>query len=100
MSPAQARNIASGCSFEDAIDQQNKMLGMGAQLISIHDERYPVRLREIFDAPIMLFAVGRSELMPSASIGVVGTRNPTPYGMAAAERLSADLARAGLTIVS
>ncbi len=100
MSPAQARNIASGCSFEDAIDQQNKMLAAGAQLISIQDARYPSRLREIFDPPIILFAIGRTEIMPTPSIGVVGTRNPTPYGMAAAERLSADLARAGLTIVS
>ena len=32
--------------------------------------------------------------------GVVGTRRPTPYGVAAAERLSGDLARAGLVIVS
>jgi DNA processing protein len=31
---------------------------------------------------------------------MVGTRRPTPYGLAAAERLSADLAKAGLTIVS
>jgi len=100
MSPAQARNIASGCSFEDAVDQQQKMINAGAQLISIQDQRYPQRLREIFDPPIVLYAVGRTELMPTASIGVVGTRNPTPYGMAAAERLSADLARAGLTIVS
>ncbi len=100
ISPAQARNIASGCSFEDAVDQQQKMINAGAQLISIHDARYPRRLREIFDPPILLFAIGRSELMPTPSIGVVGTRNPTPYGMAAAERLSADLARAGFTIVS
>lgn len=100
MSPSQARNIASGCSFEDAVDQQQKMINAGAQLISIQDARYPRRLREIFDPPIVLFGLGRTELMPTASIGVVGTRNPTPYGMAAAERLSADLSRAGLTIVS
>ena len=100
MSPAQARNISSGCSFEDAVDQQQKMLNAGAHLISIQDARYPRRLREIFDPPIALFAKGRPELMVTPSIGVVGTRNPTPYGMAAAERLSADLSRAGLTIVS
>ncbi len=100
MSPAQARNIASGCSFEDAVDQQQKMINAGAQLISIQDPRYPPRLRQIFDPPITLFAIGRTELMPTPSIGVVGTRSPTPYGMAAAERLSADLSRAGLTIVS
>jgi len=33
-------------------------------------------------------------------LGVVGTRRPTPYGIAAAERLAADLAHAALTIVS
>lgn len=100
LSPSQARNAASGCSFEDAVDQQQKLLSAGAQLISIHDARYPQRLRQIFDPPLLLFALGRTELMPSHSIAVVGTRRPTPYGVAATERLSADLAKAGLTIVS
>ena len=49
---------------------------------------------------MLLFARGRVELLQSTAFGVVGTRRPTPYGMAAAERLSGDLARAGLTIVS
>src|SRR6185295_351798 len=39
-------------------------------------------------------------LLQDLMIGVVGTRRPTPYGIAAAERLAADLAQAGLTIVS
>src|SRR5579884_2803752 len=100
LSSALARNIASGCAFEDAITQQERMMKAGAELISLHDRRYPVRLREIFDPPLVLFAIGRSELLHSHAIAVVGTRNPTPYGVAAAERLSADLARAGLSIVS
>ena len=33
-------------------------------------------------------------------LGVVGTRRPTPYGLAVAERISGDLAHAGLTIAS
>jgi DNA processing protein len=100
LSSALARNIASGCAFEDAITQQERMMKAGAELISLHDRRYPARLREIFDPPLVLFAIGRSELLHSHAIAVVGTRNPTPYGVAAAERLSADLARAGLSIVS
>ncbi len=100
ISPAQARNIATGYSFEDAVDQQQKMLNAGAQLISIHDPRYPQRLREIFDPPLLLFAIGRTELMDSHGIAIVGTRRPTPYGVAATERVSADLSRAGLTIIS
>src|SRR5207245_9708298 len=64
------------------------------------DPRYPRPLREIFDPPILLFARGRVELLQTLGIGVVGTRRPTPYGLAVAERLAGDLAHAGLTIVS
>lgn len=100
LSPAQARNLASGYSFDDAVEQQQKALDVGAQLITIHDACYPRQLREIFDPPLLLFAIGKTELLSSPSIAVVGTRRPTPYGLAAAERLSADLSRAGLTIIS
>ncbi|MGH9652970.1 MAG: DNA-processing protein DprA, partial [Bryobacteraceae bacterium] len=76
------------------------MLRTGVELISIQDSRYPARLREIFDPPIVLFARGHLDLLQAHAIGVVGTRRPTPYGVAATERLTADLARAGLAIVS
>lgn len=98
--PAAARNIASGCSFDEAVEQQQKLLSSGAELITLNDSRYPLRLRNIFDPPIALFVRGRIELLSSDSIAVVGTRRPTPYGLAATERLSGDLAKAGLTIVS
>ncbi|HEX3682383.1 MAG TPA: DNA-processing protein DprA [Bryobacteraceae bacterium] len=100
LTPAQARNVASGYSFDDAVDQQQKLLDLGAQLITIHDASYPQRLREIFDPPLLLFGVGRTELLSSLAIAVVGTRRPTPYGLAATERLSGDLAKAGLTVIS
>ena len=100
LSGAIARTIASGCTFEDAVEQHQKMLETGAVLIPITDPRYPPRLREIFDPPIALFARGRVELLLSIVLAVVGTRRPTPYGVAATERFSADLAQAGLTIAS
>jgi DNA processing protein len=100
LSPAQARNVATGCSFDDAVDQQHKLMASGAHLLSINDPRYPQRLREIFDPPLLLFAIGEIDLVSSYSLAVVGTRNASPYGIAATERLSADLANAGLTIVS
>jgi len=95
-----ARSIASGCTFDDAVDQQQKMLESGATLISISDPRYPARLKEIYDPPILLFTRGRLELLESIMLGIVGTRRATAYGAAACERLSADLAHAGLTITS
>jgi DNA processing protein len=95
-----AQSVASGCSFEDAVIQQEKMRETEAVAVPISDPRYPALLREIFDPPIVLFARGRIELLQTLMFGVVGTRRPTPYGLAATERLSGDLARAGLTIAS
>lgn len=95
-----ARTITSGCTFEDAATQQDLMRRCGAQLITLGDPRYPDRLREIFDPPPTLFARGNVDLLQSVCLAVVGTRHPTTYGVAATERLSADLARAGMTIVS
>ena len=97
---AVAQSVSSGCTFEDAVTQQEKMAESGTVVVTIGDPRYPQPLREIFDPPILLFARGRLELLQSLMLGVVGTRHPTPYGVAVAERISADLAHAGLTIAS
>lgn len=95
-----AQTIASGCTFDEAIEQQQKMLESATALLPISSASYPQRLREIFDPPIVLFARGRLELLEGIALGVVGTRRPTAYGTAAAERLAADLAQAGLVIAS
>jgi DNA processing protein len=100
LSAAIARTICSGCSFEDAVDQHQKLKEAGCELITLHDPRYPAQLRDIYDPPLVLYARGRLELLDSYSVAIVGTRRPTTYGLAAAERFSADLAQAGLTIVS
>ena len=100
LSRSVAQSLSSGCAFDDAADQQNKLAEFGTQLIAITDPRYPQRLREIYDPPVILFARGRTELLDTLMIAVVGTRRPTRYGVAATEKLSSDLAIAGLTIVS
>ena len=100
VSPSLARSIASGVTFEDAVEQQQRMLDAGARMISYSDPLYPPSLREIFDPPTLLFVKGRVELLERFCLAVVGTRRPTPYGLAATEHLSADLAKAGLVIVS
>ncbi len=95
-----AQSIASGCTFEEALEQQGKMRASGAQLITIDHAAYPPLLREIYDPPVVLYTRGNVELLQRHLLAVVGTRRPTPYGMAATERLSADLASAGLVITS
>lgn len=101
LSTSVAQNIASGCTFEEAVGQQEKIKEFGAELIPMTDPRYPPRLLDVFDAPSMLFVRGRVELLQRVMIGVVGTRRPTTYGTAVASRLARDLAmNASLTISS
>ena len=71
-----AQSIASGCTFEEAVDQQEKMRAADALLVPLTDPRYPALLREIFDPPATLFAPGRVGLLDKVIIGVVGTRRP------------------------
>src|SRR6185437_10368238 len=56
LSAALARSIASGCSFEEAVDQQEKLRAIEARVISLQDPLYPERLRSIYDPPLVLFA--------------------------------------------
>lgn len=100
LSPSLAQSIVSGCAFDDAADQQHKAREAGAVLVPVTSAAYPPALRQIFDPPPVLFARGRLDLLGTLMLGVVGTRRPTPYGIAAATRLATDLAGAGMTIAS
>ncbi|MEG0767777.1 MAG: DNA-processing protein DprA, partial [Clostridia bacterium] len=64
------------------------------------DPRYPPLLREIADPPAALFVRGCMELQDAHTLAIVGTRHCTAYGAAMAEQIGADLARAGVTVIS
>jgi DNA processing protein len=100
LAPSVAQSIASGCAFDDAATQHQKLLEVGAVLVPVSDPRYPPRLRDIFDPPPVLFVRGRIDLLQTLMLAIVGTRRPTHYGTTAAGRLARDLGSAGLTIVS
>lgn len=52
----------------------------GIQCIAISDRRYPSRLRECPDAPLVLFYKGNADLNSLRVVSMVGTRNATDYG--------------------
>ena len=97
---AVSESLAAGIAFEAAAKEERKAEAAGAAIIPIQDPRYPKTLREIFDPPILLYAIGRAELLDDACVAVVGTRRPTPYGRAVAERLTRELVEKGVTHVS
>ncbi len=72
----------------------------GAAVLTLGDEKYPPRLREIYDPPVVLYV--RGEIIPGdeRAIAIVGTRRPSFYGRMITEDLSKKLAMRGFTIVS
>ncbi len=64
------------------------------------DEDYPALLRQIHNPPPVLYYKGSLSDTDGMSIGIVGTRSPTEYGLQATRAFSVGLLKAGLTIVS
>ena len=63
------------------------------------DENYPPLLAETSNPPAVLFYKGQPPVWEK-TIAVVGMRKATPYGLETANRISSNLAKAGVTIVS
>lgn len=69
-------------------------------IITIRDKEYPKILKTIYDYPISLFIKGNAKLLNNPSIGIVGCRNASPYGIKVAQYLSYYLSKEGINIIS
>src|SRR5256712_1826961 len=68
--------------------------------IALGDERYPERLRAIYDPPAVLYCDGSVEPGDRQAVPIVGPRQATPYGLRIAETLAGELSAMGVTILS
>lgn len=66
------------------------------QPLLLGDERYPQRLCECEDAPILLYYLGSAELNQKRVINIIGTRHITPYGQDLIRHLVSDLKQMGV----
>lgn len=88
----------SAFDFEQAIERLDRD---GVSLIGFLDDAFPELLKEIPDAPALLYVRGHPEAWQRKPlIALVGSRKFTPYGKQVAEELALGLSRAGFTIVS
>lgn len=70
------------------------------KIINISDDNYPAKLKNIYAPPITIFAKGDISLLNSKSIAIVGSREPSKYGIYVAEKFSTELSKEGITIIS
>lgn len=72
----------------------------GCQVITQDDAAYPPLLKEIADAPLMLYVKGELKPEDALSISCVGSRSAKDYGRQVSHRFSYQLAQRGVTVVS
>lgn len=76
---------------KDVEREINALHKMGGQMITAADERYPLALSAIDDAPPVISVLGNPDLMNGSCIGIVGARNASINGRKLAQRIAAEL---------
>ncbi len=77
-----------------------KLERLRIRVITWKDKSYPSLLREIDDAPPVLYTYGKLTEADQFALAVVGTRNSTTYGRQVTERIVTELVKGQVTIVS
>ncbi|GLY24838.1 DNA-processing protein DprA [Micromonospora sp. NBRC 101691] len=71
-----------------------------ARLLSVTDPDYPSNLRSAYGRPPFIFVAGSILTTDRQSIAVVGSRNASEQGMAAARAIAETAAQQGFTLIS
>jgi DNA processing protein len=82
----------------DRLLRRARMRGIAA--LALDDPGYPPLLAQIFDPPLVLWVRGQAGVLGAPAVAIVGSRAASAYAREIAERLGADLAMRGVTVVS
>lgn len=85
---------------EDAERELAAAKQLGARIVAFDDPLYPEALKAIDGAPPLFYLRGNAELLSRRAVAVVGARNASAAGVRFARQLAAELAQAGLLVVS
>ena len=94
-------NADTGASVAAVQRAWHRQTSLGIQVLLAGQPSYPARLADDPHAPAVLFCLGDPAVLtegPTAAL--VGTRAPTRYGIGVAAQFGADLAAAGVSVVS
>lgn len=87
-------------SEKDLESELNKMAKIGAKYITYKDEKYPLLLKQIEDAPPILTFKGNIDLASNKCAAIVGSRNCSLAGKQMTSKISKELSYCGIKIVS
>ena len=101
------KNINEICSIfnlnqEEKIDKYIKyMQEKNIQVISYYDKTYPQQLKNLYDAPIVIYAIGNCRILNSKNkIAVIGARKASNYGINIARQIGIFLSKNNIHTIS
>ena len=86
--------------LKEAGEQLQKLIAKNIKLLFYTDKAYPYRLKNIYDAPALLYLSGNIDLNHPRMLAIVGTRNATSHGKKFVQEFVRELAAHNLVIVS
>lgn len=92
--------ILKGNPFKLAEHTAETAAKESVSLVFFTDKDYPSRLKQLPDAPSLLYTKGKIDFENSKTVGIVGTRRSTDYGKNCVEELVAALVGHGALIIS
>lgn len=95
-----ADQIMSPEPLRRATEQLQFISKHNIQVLFFLDDNFPRRLRDCFDAPILLYYKGTADLNHPRILSVVGTRKATPYGKLLCKQLAEALKPYDVLVVS
>ena len=94
-------NLLLNKDISSLVEDYKRLESYGVYTLTIDEPEYPELLRQLCDAPTLLYCKGKFVNMnEKLCISVVGTRKATPYGKSTALNISKSLASHGVIIVS
>ena len=92
--------ILSKSSFEETEKIIQTCEASNINIVHFLDRDYPKQLRDVFDAPTLLFIKGDLKTLKQRSVAVVGTRKATSYGKEVTRNIVSELSQLDTAIVS
>ncbi len=100
VSVATAKRIVAKAWGGNPEAEVSRLKKSGARLITFFDPGYPKDLKEIHDPPPLLYLKGNDIPQNKMVVSVIGSRNPTHYGLKITDEICQSLALRNIVIAS
>ncbi len=95
-----AQAIFAQAALKEAEKEVQEISKADCELMAFDSEAYPPLLKQIPDAPLLLYVRGDAKVLAQYAVAIVGSRRPSAYGSSVAHRLAHDLAMRQLVVAS